>query len=65
MIKLAIAEGIIYCDPFEGYAPEYPKAEQKYLTREELDRLMKTRLDHISRYTKPVKYEKSLILYID
>ena len=50
MIKLAIAEGIIYRDPFDGYAPERPKAEQKYLTREELDRLMKTRLDHPSRY---------------
>lgn len=50
MIKLAIAEGIIYRDPFDAYAPERPKAEQKYLTREELDRLMKTRLDHPSRY---------------
>ena len=35
MIKLAIAEGIIYRDPFDGYTPERPKAEQKYLTREE------------------------------
>lgn len=50
MIKLAIAEGIISRDPFEDYAPERPKAEQKYLTREELDRLMKTQLDHPSRY---------------
>lgn len=50
MIKLAIAEGIIYHDPFDGYTPERPKAEQKYLTREELDRLMKTQLDHPSRY---------------
>lgn len=50
MIKLAIAEGIISHDPFEDYAPERPKAEQKYLTREELDRLMKTQLDHPSRY---------------
>lgn len=50
MIKLAIAEGIIYRDPFEGYEPERPKAEPKYLTREELDRLMKTQLDHPSRY---------------
>lgn len=50
MIKLAIAEGIISHDPFEDYAPERPKAGQKYLTREELDRLMKTQLDHPSRY---------------
>ncbi|MGL5563885.1 MAG: site-specific integrase [Tannerellaceae bacterium] len=50
MVKLAIAEGFIFRDPLEGYFPERPKAEQKYLTREELDRLMKTRLDHPSRY---------------
>ncbi|MGL5684015.1 MAG: tyrosine-type recombinase/integrase [Marinifilaceae bacterium] len=50
MIKLAIAEGIIYRDPFDAYAPERPKAEQKYLTREKLNRLIKTRLDHPSRY---------------
>lgn len=50
MIKLAIAEGIIFRDPFDGYTPERPKAEQKYLTPEELDRLMKTQLDHPSRY---------------
>ena len=34
MVKLAIAEGIIFRDPFEGYFPERPKAEQKYLTRD-------------------------------
>lgn len=50
MVKLAIAEGIIFRDPFDGYTPEYPKAEQKHLTREELERLMKTQLDHPSRY---------------
>lgn len=50
MIKLAINEGIISRDPFEGYAPERPIAKQKYLTREELDRIMTTQLDHPSRY---------------
>ena len=50
MIKLAIAEGIISRDPFEGYSPERPKAKQKYLTREELDRIMATPLDHPARY---------------
>lgn len=50
MIKLAINEGIISRDPFDGYAPERPIAKQKYLTREELDRIMTTQLDHPSRY---------------
>jgi site-specific recombinase XerD len=50
MIKLAIGEGIITRDPFENYAPERPKAKQKYLTREELDRIMTTQLDHPARY---------------
>ncbi len=50
MIKLAINEGIISRDPFEGYAPERPQAKQKYLTREELHRIMTTQLDHPSRY---------------
>jgi integrase len=50
MIKLAVGEGIISRDPFEGYAPDRPKAKQKYLTREELDRIITTRLDHPARY---------------
>ncbi|KAA6317463.1 Tyrosine recombinase XerC [termite gut metagenome] len=50
MIKLAIGEWIITRDPFEGYTPERPKAKQKYLTREELDRIMTTQLDHPARY---------------
>lgn len=50
MIKLAIAEDIITSDPFEAYTPERPKARQKYLTREELDRIINTQLDHPCRY---------------
>lgn len=50
MIKLAIGEGIITHDPFEGYSPERPKAEQKYLTREELNKIITTPLDHPCRY---------------
>lgn len=42
MIKFAISEGIITRDPFDGYAPERPTAIQKYLTREELDKIMNT-----------------------
>ena len=50
MIKLAIGEGIITRDPFEGYSPERPKAEQKYLTRDELHKIITTPLDHPCRY---------------
>ncbi len=50
MVKLAISEGIITRDPFDGYAPDRPKAVQKYLTREELDKIMNTPLDHPNRY---------------
>lgn len=50
MIKLAISEGIIYSDPFDGYSPERPQPEQKYLTREELEKIMGTPLDHPNRY---------------
>ena len=50
MIKLAIHEGIITRDPFDGYTPERPKGEQKYLTRTELDKIMTTPLDHPNRY---------------
>lgn len=44
IVGYAIAEGIITADPFAGYEPERPVRQQKYLTREELDRLMTTPL---------------------
>lgn len=44
IVGYAIAEGIITADPFAGYEPERPERQQKYLTREELDRLMTTPL---------------------
>lgn len=50
MIKLATGEGIITRDPFDGYSPERPKAEQKYLTRDELQKIIITPLDHPCRY---------------
>jgi len=50
MIKLTIGEGIITRDPFDGYSPEKPKPEQKYLTRDELNKIMVTSLDHPCRY---------------
>ena len=44
IVGYAIAEGIITADPFAGYEPERPERQQKYLTREELDRLTSTPL---------------------
>ena len=44
IVGYAIAEGIITADPFAGYESERPERQQKYLTREELDRLMTTPL---------------------
>lgn len=44
IIGHAIADGIITTFPFAGYEPERPVRQQKYLTREELDRLMTTPL---------------------
>ena len=49
-IKIAIAKGIISRDPFDSYSPERPKAEQKYLSREDLNKIMTTPLDHPNRY---------------
>ena len=40
IVGQAIAEGIITSDPFAGYEPERPARQQKYLTREELNKLM-------------------------
>ena len=46
----AIADGIITAYPFFGYEPEHPKPEQKYLTDEELHRIMGTPLHNPSLY---------------
>jgi integrase len=50
IINFVICEGIIITDPFMGYTPERPKAIQKYLTREDLDKLMNTALDKPKHY---------------
>lgn len=44
VINKAIAAGIITADPFAGYAPPRPERKRRYLTREELRRLMITPL---------------------
>lgn len=50
MVKYAIGEGIITHDPFEGYSPEKPKLTQKYLTRDELNKIINTPLNRPCRY---------------
>ena len=44
IINKAVAAGIITADPFAGYEPPRPEREQRYLSREELQRLMTTPL---------------------
>ncbi len=44
VINKAIAAGIITTDPFAGYEPPRPECRRRYLTREELRRLMTTPL---------------------
>ena len=44
VINKAIAAGIITADPFAGYEPPHPERRRRYLTREELQRLMTTPL---------------------
>ena len=46
----AVADGIITADPFAGYEPERPAWEQKYLTSDELQRLMTTPLQNPTQY---------------
>lgn len=44
VINKAIAAGIISADPFAGYEPPRPERKWRYLTKEELKRLMTTPL---------------------
>ena len=44
VINKAIAAGIITADPFASYEPPRPEYKRRYLTREELQRLMTTPL---------------------
>ena len=46
----AIADGIITAFPFVGYEPTHPQPEQKYLTTEELNRIMTTPLHSRTLY---------------
>lgn len=50
IVREALAEGILTSDPFAGYKPQQPMRRQKYLTGEELDRLMTTPLSCPKHY---------------
>lgn len=50
IIGEAIADGIITNYPFAGYEPVHPKVEQKYITAEELQRIMTTPLHRRTLY---------------
>lgn len=50
IIGHAITDGIIGADPFVGYKPESPERVQKYLTADDLERLMNTPLDSPKHY---------------
>lgn len=44
IIREAISDGILTANPFAGYEPKRPAPRQKYLTGEELERIMNTPL---------------------
>lgn len=44
IIREAVSDGVITADPFAGYEPKRPAKQQKYLTGEELERIMNTPL---------------------
>lgn len=44
IIREAVSDGIITANPFAGYEPKRPAKQQKYLTGEELERIMNTPL---------------------
>ncbi len=50
VVGKAIASGIFTTDPFAEYEPQRPRRQQRYLTREELHRLMTTPLPSPNLY---------------
>ena len=44
MVRIAIGRGIISHDPFVGYSPERPKACQKFVPMDDLEKMMKATL---------------------
>ena len=53
MIKIAIGRGIICRDPFIGYSPERPKATQKFITANDMEKLMTTpQKSHAHEFTR-------------
>ena len=58
VVSEAIADGIITASPFLGYEPVRPKAVQKYLTSEELHRIMTTPL-----HKQPLYHTRDMFLF--
>ena len=58
VVSEAIADGIITASPFLGYDPVRPKAVQKYLTAEELHRIMTTPL-----HKQPLYHTRDMFLF--
>ena len=50
IVKQAVSEGIIVRDPFVGYRPPRVEKKQKFLTDEELSKLMNTPLENENHY---------------
>lgn len=61
----AVSEGIITADPFAGYEPKRPERVQKYLTADELHRLMTTPLHHPTLYHTRDLFLFSLYIHLN
>ena len=58
MIKFAINESIIFCDPFYKYKANYPRTKQKYLTEAELEKIINTTFDRMC-----INFTKDMFLF--
>lgn len=48
MVKRAMHKGIITRNPFFGYVPDQPATVRKWLSNEEIEKILTTRIDHPS-----------------
>lgn len=48
LVKRAMNKGIITRNPFFGYVPDQPQTTRKWLSNEEIEKVMTTRIDHPS-----------------
>jgi site-specific recombinase XerD len=45
-VRRAMNRGMLSCDPFFGYVPDQPSTMRKWLSGEELDKIMTARIEH-------------------